>query len=316
MTRVAKRSLLASAWLAGFATLLTLGTCDRAAAVDVPITNNSFETPDVGGTFLVQVPDGWTASAGLDDVFVEDSGSLGFTNNDGLQYAGMDSDVGAGGYIYQDLGIPFEANMTYRVDLAGVHRSGFTHGTVEFGVFSSNTLGTTLGTEGFIDLQGFWSGSGNPDGDDVFNEFRDASTLQTIGSGAMGRRSKYDAGASAPGGNVVVFIRGAGQGQRVNFDNIRLDVSTSLLPGDVNDDGTVDLIDYGVIRDNFQTSVAGRSMGDLTEDGRVDFFDFLEWRDNATPAALAAYQSIPEPASAVLVLISAAAFAGSRRRAR
>jgi predicted esterase len=195
----------------------------RVDAVSIPILNPSFEAPAVPGSYAVTVPDNWLASAGLTDTFVEDSASVGFTGGDGAQYAGMDT---GGGYIYQNLGVPFTANTTYTINLASAHRVGFSHGTVEFGLFSSNAIGTNVGTPGFMNIQGVWSGSGNPDADDQFNQLRDASVLHAIGSGALGNVYKYTTGAVAPTGNLAVFVRDA-SGGRVNFDNIRLAANAS-----------------------------------------------------------------------------------------
>ena len=284
----------------------------KSAAVSVPITNYSFETPSAAGTYVLAPPDGWGGNPGA-NIFIEDIAAVGMSGGDGLQYLGLDND---GAYITQDLGVPFQAGMTYRVDLASAHRSGFTHGIAEFGVYSSNAIGTDLGTVGFMDLQGVWSGSGNPDGDDMYDVFRDASVLQTIGSGALGRTSKFSTGSTPPTGNVVVYIRKA-SGARVNLDNIRLDVSPSLLAGDVDDDGDVDLDDFNAIRDHFRTSVAARNLGDLTEDGRVGFDDFREWKNNypfpLTGLNLAFLQGVPEPASWTLCGLALSVACGYRR---
>ena len=122
------------------------------------------------------------------------------------------------------MGIPFSENTQYTMDLAGAHRAGFPHGTMEFGLWSSDAIGTDVGTPGFMDLQGVWTGSGNPDGDDMFNVLRDASAVQALGSGALGAVYSYASGGSVPSGNVVVFIRDT-TGNRINFDNVRLDAT-------------------------------------------------------------------------------------------
>jgi hypothetical protein len=83
-----------------------------------------------------------------------------------------------------------------------------------------------------MDLQGVWTGSGNPDGDDMFNLLRDASVLQTIGTGALGGVYSHTTGGSVPTGNVVVFIRNA-TGSRINFDNVRLDATAIPEPATV-----------------------------------------------------------------------------------
>jgi hypothetical protein len=202
----------------------------QAAAAPAAIVNPSFELPDAGGAWNTAVPDGWVGSPGLSNAFVESSASVGFTGGDGAQYAGLDT---AGSYIYQDLGIAFAPNTKYTIDLAGAHRSGFGHGKMEFGLWSGDAIGTDIGTPGFMDLQGVWSGSGNPDADDTFNALRDASAVHAIGSGALGDVYSYSTiGSSVPAGNVVLFIRDT-TGNRINFDNARLDVTAVPEPTSV-----------------------------------------------------------------------------------
>jgi hypothetical protein len=290
---------------------LLLGACPcMVLAVEIPITNSGFELPDAGGTFVGGVPDGWLASEGLADVFVENTASVGMSGGDGIQFGGMDSNNGAGSYIYQDLGIPFEAGMAYKVDIAGAHRDGFGHGVMEFGVFSSNSLGTDLGTPGFIDLEGFATDSGNPDADNMLNVFRYSSSLENIGTGALGSTSDFSSGSSPPSGNVVVYIRGVEQGARLNFDDISLDVAAGFQPGDVDEDGDVDLIDYEVIRSNFRLTPASKMQGDIVGANVVDMEDFLLWRSNYPFPGSGAIQSssahsVPEPAT---LLLSSLAF--------
>lgn len=85
--------------------------------------------------------------------------------------------------------------------------------------------------------------------------------------------------------------------------NTTLPVGISLqTPGDVTGEGTVDLADYLIIRDNFRTSVGSRMLGDLNGDGTVNFVDFGEWKANASPEVLAALEAIPEPSSLLLAL--------------
>jgi hypothetical protein len=87
-------------------------------------------------------------------------------------------------------------------------------------------------------------------------------------------------------------------------------------PGDVNEDGATNLLDYGIINSNFFLATgATRLTGDLTLDGRVDLADYSIWRNNV-PAAVAAQAGVPEPASAALALGAAAMLAGCARRAR
>jgi hypothetical protein len=218
---------LRSAAVAG--AVLVAGLGQLAQAAPVPIVNHSFESPNVNGGWQDGVPDGWTAGGGLTGRWVENNSAIGFSGGDGVQHAALDTN---GGYIYQNLGVAFAANTKYTIDLATAHRDGFTHGILEFGLFSSDAVGTDVGTPGFADIQGVWNGSGNPSGDNVWNTLRDASLLNTIGTGSLGKVYIHTTGAVAPTGNVVVFIRDV-SGGRETFDNIRLDATPIPEPASV-----------------------------------------------------------------------------------
>ena len=271
--------------IVAIAASLVLAACvGSVEAVSIPILNHSFESPDAMGGFINGVPTSWTGFATDGDLYtwVEAHAAInmGVTGGDLAQHGGMEE---AGGYIYQDLGVPFQANKTYRIDLASYHRAGTGHASVQFGLFSSSAVGTDIGTPGFMDIQGVWGGSGNPDADDMFDTLRDASILQKIdnnhdGIEALGRVYSFDTGPSPPAGNMVVFIRHQGNGTRIQYDNIRLDELATLQKGDVDSDGDVDLTDLTTIQSHFRTSVASRSLGDLDDDGFVDFTDYLEWK--------------------------------------
>jgi hypothetical protein len=81
-------------------------------------------------------------------------------------------------------------------------------------------------------------------------------------------------------------------------------VAPVLLPGDVNGDGHVDVLDFNIIRDHLFTN-GTRSQGDLTNDGIVDFSDFRAWKSAPPSGAGASVNAaIPEPASALLAMIA------------
>ena len=84
----------------------------------------------------------------------------------------------------------------------------------------------------------------------------------------------------------------------------------TLVPGDVDHDGQVTLSDFDVIRDSYGSGPNARRInGDLNGDGVVDLSDFMLWKDLYSAAggagAAAARLGVPEPASAVLILIGA-----------
>ena len=93
-----------------------------------------------------------------------------------------------------------------------------------------------------------------------------------------------------------------------------------VFPGDVNLDKVVDLDDFNIILENFNTAVSSITQGDLNGDGDVDFADFDIWKVNFPGAAITAglaaqLDSVPEPSTAVLVILFTAVCALRRPRA-
>lgn len=212
-----------------------LGTDPTLNTSNVPtvaVTNHSFEQPDAAGAYIDGVPTGWSFANAPDpeDTFVENTPSIGVTGGHGVQYAGLDA---IGSFLHQDTGVPFAADTTYLVDLAGGYRNGYGTGVVEFGLYSSNAIGTPLASyPGRIDENGALTASGNPDADNVINRFRDASALATIGSGSLARPFVLVTGATPPSGNIAPYIRHA-SGFRVIFDNLRI----LAVPNSLDSDG-------------------------------------------------------------------------------
>lgn len=93
---------------------------------------------------------------------------------------------------------------------------------------------------------------------------------------------------------------------------------SDIVPGDYNNDGSVDAADYTLWRDNLGT---GFDLGGNGEEsggsaGVVDQADYVLWRDNygTTAASLSATLSAPEPAA--LLLAPAGLALGRLRRSR
>jgi hypothetical protein len=93
------------------------------------------------------------------------------------------------------------------------------------------------------------------------------------------------------------------------------------IDGDVNGDGFVTMEDFEPIRANFRNSVSMRAQGDLVRNNVVDFDDFRQWKTAFLAAGgslagvdLGFSENVPEPASAVLVLLAASVFMQRRRR--
>lgn len=97
---------------------------------------------------------------------------------------------------------------------------------------------------------------------------------------------------------------------------VALTPALSIVAGDVDGDGDVDLDDFNLIKTNyFLASGATRSLGDLNGDGKINLADYAIWRNNAPPAVLAQV-GIPEPASLALAVACAGGLLASRRRLR
>jgi hypothetical protein len=114
-------------------------------------------------------------------------------------------------------------------------------------------------------------------GDEFVGEFStDGETWTEVG------RHTVALGTSARVG-LAVAARGTADA-RVFFGNVSLGLGAAA--GDIDGDGLVDLIDFGVLKAHFGESSASRSEGDLTGDGRVNLADFGVLKANFSEAAL------------------------------
>jgi hypothetical protein len=100
------------------------------------------------------------------------------------------------------------------------------------------------------------------------------------------------------------------------INHFKLETSGSVfLAGDVNGDQAVNDLDFNIIRDHLFSS-GTRAQGDLTNDGTVDFRDFRAWKiAHEGPGSGAMVGSgVPEPTSAMLLLITSGGIFIFRRR--
>ncbi len=159
----------------------------------------------------------------------------------------------------------------------------------------------------------------------------DAGGNLVIAEWASGTSITKDTGAQPLSNTRMAFLTGSreqganGTSQQSGMFDLAPDGQTMFLnavaylagpafqPGDVDNDGDVDMTDFTAIRNNFQKAAPTRAQGDLTGDGFVDFRDFRQWKNNhpfpAPPAG-----AVPEPAAVGLALTAAAALIGMSRR--
>ncbi|MDZ4783557.1 MAG: LamG-like jellyroll fold domain-containing protein [Planctomycetia bacterium] len=79
-------------------------------------------------------------------------------------------------------------------------------------------------------------------------------------------------------------------------------------PADINSDEEVDLLDYGILRDNFGTGNT-LAQGDIDRNGVVNGFDFRLLKNRLGQNGI----TVPEPSSVLLLSLSAAALLLARR---
>lgn len=86
-------------------------------------------------------------------------------------------------------------------------------------------------------------------------------------------------------------------------------------PGDVNNDGFVNIADYNIIKANLEKPEPIFTNGDLDGNSYVDLNDFRRWR-SAAPPEIAALVGVPEPSTAALGLVGAMLAAVRARKRR
>jgi hypothetical protein len=93
------------------------------------------------------------------------------------------------------------------------------------------------------------------------------------------------------------------------IDNVRIEAVQSLMPGDANGDGTVNISDLSVLLTNFDKTGMSWSQGDFDGNGTVDIADLSKLLTNfdKTSRASAGIQAVPEPGALPLL---AAVFVG------
>lgn len=301
---------------------LTLGAA--AIAVPVAVGNPSFETPansnDTGAFGALNNTQVWTGDAtglhgfgfldlpadeGQQAVSLRQGAVLTQEQNGGTVDGFTKASIPLPGF---DVGDQISLTVAYAIrDLSAIVWADSSYiALYDSATFDlSDPLNTALATSGFLaepTTPGVWQ-------DAVLNY-----TVDGTEGGFLGIYLR---------GEHLGPITGAGPANhQAFFDNVRLDAPPlSILAGDVDLDGDVDMDDFAVVRDNFLTNVNTRADGDLTGDDRVDFADFQQIVDNfpfppqGGIEALWAQLSVPEPGAGLLVGIALAVAAPLRRRA-
>lgn len=128
-------------------------------------------------------------------------------------------------------------------------------------------------------------------------------------------------GKAGEGFDNYVELRGInynsdGGGNWMGVDHVSLYQSKNIVPGDFNDDGSVNMADFNILASNIYghlDGVGGFENGDMNQDGRIDMSDFHDFV-GVFPAAAGAISAIPEPSS--LMLASFVILLGLKRSRR
>jgi len=137
--------------------------------------------------------------------------------------------------------------------------------------------------------------------DDV-NQMRDLqnvlSTDYGLGSALTGWILQSATAISADG----KVLAGIGRNPNGESEGWYVDLNVTLIPGDANSDGKVDLTDFGILKSNFGTGTT-LAQGDFSGDGKVDLSDFGILKSNFGQSS-AASAAVPEPSGLVLAALA------------
>ena len=96
--------------------------------------------------------------------------------------------------------------------------------------------------------------------------------------------------------------------------NYAIGFDPSITLGDFNDDGAIDLADFGILTENFNTGDKTHADGDMNLDRRVNLKDFAAFREIFAAGNPAGAAAVPEPASWLLCGLGGLALVLFRRR--
>jgi hypothetical protein len=133
-------------------------------------------------------------------------------------------------------------------------------------------------------------------------------------AGVVGHEIGHNLGLSHTSTGGANLMSPQGTSEQLTTQQINTVLSSSFLVdaapgGDFNGDGTVNSADLTIWRGAYATNANGDADGDSDTDGR----DFLFWQKQYGSSTLTALESVPEPASLLLVAGALAALAINRK---
>jgi probable HAF family extracellular repeat protein len=147
---------------------------------------------------------------------------------------------------------------------------------------------------------------------DETNKMRELQAVLTqdygLGAALSGWTLNSATAISADG----MVLAGVGRNPQGQTEGWYVDLNMTLIPGDANADGKVDLTDFGILKSNFGTGTT-LAEGDFTGDGKIDLSDFGVLKANFGQTAAAA-AAVPEPNTLLLSALAATGLLACRRR--
>lgn len=327
---------------------------DRSSAVTqaIPLVNGDFELPGPAGTKVVAFGETGIPFAPTDPVVELSSGVLAggipgwtFTGSSGSAAAGEDcaGSPGVGCETFGD-GLPGDSGTEGKG--AGLPGNELLLSTVDGKVYQTSTfslpaaqLPSTQKLLLTFEATEIYTPTGEAQLTAWLYYVDGGGLRQTIGSPLV--VGTVDTPLEGRGTHTLEFVGGSaaltpalGRPIGVTFDttsrefdatavqswtgvdNVLLEIA-GTLPGDINGDGTINLTDYRIIRDNLEETHSYLFEGDIVRDGIVDLNDFRAWKSLPpviNSGVLAEIAAIPEPSSIVLILSSLAIGGGLSRR--
>ena len=264
--------------------LLLLLSAVRLAAAPIEVKNFSFENPKLGsGGWTNNIVDPnlgpedpqWNGRDGNNNgnTFIE---YIGGFKSEGNQHIGM-----ANGYfVFQNLGIPYQPNTTYKLTVGVGYRNAGQSGSK-----STSWIGLTALDEPPSEGNALIGTNTN---DQVAQDPVLAENAKSVDSVALNGATQlrftdvtteYTTGPVPPAGNIVVFLGDDADGVRSHFDNVRLEAVSALDP---DGDGIPTEWETGT-----QAGVA-RNLNPAVNDGGLDFdgdtlTNFVEFQKGTHP---------------------------------
>ena len=313
--------------------LLILAGAPRWASGDITSNLKAYWTFDQAGEQTVlnlTHLDGYDAVLGLDtevgpdDPTWIDHGLLGSA----LSFDGADDYVSVP-YIF-DLG---SSNVTFAAMVKQTEATGYQYFMSNKDDFDSNFIRLGFDTDnGKLRIYTEQDGGSNKtyvSDRSYTGSWRHVVVTRGGATGVLYVDGRHVAGFDAAGGDIGTtsdwFLGQAGDGKEFFhgcLDEVRVynrelsaqDVeelfgALGLLPGDANEDGTIDLQDFGLLKANFG-GPGGWSEGDFNGDDTIDLQDFGLLKSNFG----AGVTPIPEPVTMVILAAAAAPLLTRRKR--